>query len=67
MKEVFGIVDKEEKGWIGAYDLKRLLANDPRATAQLEHDVLLLVKLFDRSNAKVISLRDFEEELAPVF
>lgn len=63
--EVFGLVDRDHKGWFGPFDLEKLLKNEKRAGTQLSQDCEMVVSVFDRSGTRVVSLVDFARETQP--
>ena len=51
IEDVYKIVDKDNKGWIGIFDVERLLTTHTKAgqRASLISDIELLIGAFDRS------------------
>lgn len=67
LEDLFGLIDKENKGWVGVYDVERLLATHTKVgqRASLISDIELMVGAFNRSGAQGITLCDFKKELTP--
>jgi Ca2+-binding EF-hand superfamily protein len=65
-EEVFALIDRDHKGWVGAYDIERMLCGDSRAGKSLPKDVELVIGLFDKSGRKKITLENFNHELTPI-
>ena len=62
-KDVFGLVDRDNKGWIGSADLEHFLSAHKRAERTLVDDINLVITVFNKSDSHVITLQDFMSEI----
>ena len=66
MHEVFSLIDRDEKGWIGLHDLERLLSEYKVSARSLLTDLMLVLAAFDGSGKrKAITLNDFTYSITP--
>lgn len=64
--EVFKLIDKDSKGWIGVFDIERLLINHKRSgtSRSLVSDIELIIQMYDRSGqSRRILVDDFMHKL----
>jgi Ca2+-binding EF-hand superfamily protein len=50
--QVFSLIDREEKGWIGLHDLERLLQDYKISAKSLISDLMLVMAAFDGSGKR---------------
>ena len=65
-EELFGVLDKDSKGWISVYDIEKLLVNNKRSSQSrsLVTDIELIIAMYDRSGqSRRILLEDFTQKL----
>lgn len=48
--EIFKVIDKDGKGWLGVFDVERLLINHKRSSSNrsLVSDIELLIQMYDK-------------------